>query len=264
MGADFSISPSVGYNNLAAVARAKSWQGGLVLIESVTTILFDFDGTLVFHQPDSFDIVSDYCSDIGQPLDAEAVRRGRRMRHEYFVDPAIRSELDGLSRDEFWQHFNRHLLEAVGVTGDLDHLAQKVSARFAGVEMVYHCPGAGAETLAGLQERGYRLGLLTNRENLDRFRAILEQFGLHRYFSMILAAGEVGVSKPDPGIFEAALDRIEATAGESLYVGDNYWADVLGAEGAGIRPVLLDPLRLFPEAECLVLERIEELLVRLP
>ena len=236
---------------------------GWVLIESVSTILFDLDGTLVFHQPDSFDIVSDYCRDIGQPLDAEATRRGRRTRHEYFVDPAIRSELDGLSREEFWHHFNRHLLAAVGVTGDLDRLAREVTARFADVDMVYHCPGNGCEALRGLQERGYRLGLLTNRENVGRFQEILEQFGLQRYFRMVLSAGEVGVSKPHPGIFRAALDRMAASAKESLYVGDNYWADVLGAERAGIRPVLLDPLGLFPEAECTVLERLEELLVHL-
>jgi HAD superfamily hydrolase (TIGR01662 family) len=247
--------------------RPRPWpdhgKGVKVLIDSVSTILFDLDGTLVFHRPDSFDIVSDFCRDIGQPLDAAAARRGRRVRHEYFVDPIIRSEIDGLSRDEFWQHFNRHLLAAVGIAGDLAHLAREVSARVAEVEIVYHCPAAGSETLARLQERGYRLGLLTNRENMERFQAILDQFGLQRYFAMILTAGEVGVRKPHPGIFRAALDRMETSAGESLYVGDNYWADVLGAEQAGIRPVLLDPLRLFPEAECLVLERIEELLVRL-
>jgi putative hydrolase of the HAD superfamily len=131
------------------------------------------------------------------------------------------------------------------------------------VDMVYSCPGASCRTLATLQERGYRLGLLTNRENLPRFHELLAQFGLHPYFEMILAAGEVGVRKPDPGIFIAALDKMEASAEESLYVGDNYWADVLGAEGAGIRPVLLDPLRLFPEADCVVLEDIEELPGRL-
>jgi len=236
---------------------------GEVPIESVRTILFDFDGTLVFHKPDSFDIVSDFCREIGQPLDAETARRGRRMRHEYFVDPAIRSELDGLSRDEFWDHFNRHLLEGMGITGDLDRLAREVSIRFAEAEMVYDCPEAGGRTLNALQERGYRLGLLTNRENVDRFHELLEQFDLHRYFALILSAGEVGVSKPNPGIFRAALERMEASPEESLYVGDNYWADVLGAEAAGIRPVLLDPMGLFPEAECMVLASIEELLVHL-
>jgi FMN phosphatase YigB (HAD superfamily) len=74
----------------------------------------------------------------------------------------------------------------------------------------------------------------------------------------------VGISKPEPGIFYAALERLGATADQSLYVGDNYWADVIGARRAGVTPVLLDPHRLFPEADCLVLDRIDELLSWLP
>jgi len=92
----------------------------------------------------------------------------------------------------------------------------------------------------------------------------LEQLDLQPYFEMVLASGEVGVHKPDPGIFTAALERIEARAEASVYVGDNYWADVLGAQRAGLRPILLDPYRLFPEADCQVLEQLDDLLQLLP
>ncbi|HSJ54776.1 MAG TPA: HAD-IIIA family hydrolase [Anaerolineae bacterium] len=231
---------------------------------AVRTALFDFDGTLVFHEPDSFDVVSAFCSDIGQPLDAEAQRLGRRMRHEYFVDPIIRSELDKLSRDEFWQHFNRYLLAALKIEGDLDRLARDVSSRFDDVELVYHCPEAGCETLTELRERGYGLGLITNRDNVERFYALLDSLGLRSYFDLTLASGEVAVRKPDPGIFYAALERMVVRAEECVYVGDNYWADVVGAKRAGIQPVLLDPHRLFPEAGCAVLDQIEDLLDWLP
>jgi putative hydrolase of the HAD superfamily len=73
------------------------------------------------------------------------------------------------------------------------------------------------------------------------------------YFDWLVAAGEVGVSKPDPAIFHLALERAGAPADQAVYVGDNYWADVVGAQRAGLRPVLLDPHRLFPEAVCPVL-----------
>ena len=81
---------------------------------------------------------------------------------------------------------------------------------------------------------------------------------------MVLASGEVGVHKPDPGIFAVALDRMGVQAEESLYVGDNYWADVEGAQQACLTPVLLDPERLFPEADCLVLHSVSDLLGHLP
>lgn len=230
----------------------------------VQTILFDFDGTLVFHQPDSFDIIRAFCAEIGQPLEAEAERRGRRTRHEYFVSPTIVEQIRGLSADEFWWHFNRHLLAALGIQGDLDRLTDELMARFAGVEMVYYCPPAGCHTLAELRVRGYRLGLISNRDRVERLHELLEQMELWPYFDLVLASGEVGVRKPDPGIFYAALERLGAKAGQSAYVGDNYWADVIGARNAGLIPVLLDPYRLFPEADCLTLEQIEELLEWLP
>jgi putative hydrolase of the HAD superfamily len=84
------------------------------------------------------------------------------------------------------------------------------------------------------------------------------------YFDMTLASGEVGISKPEPGIFYAAMSTIEATPESSLYIGDNYWADVVGARRAGLAPVLLDPHNLFPESDSLVVERIEDLLEWLP
>jgi HAD superfamily hydrolase (TIGR01549 family) len=236
----------------------------LPIEQTIQTVLFDFDGTLVFHEPDSFDLISAFCADIGQPLDAETERHGRRTRHEYFVDPVIFEQLSGLSNAEFWQHFNRHLLEAICIQGDLDRLAAEVTARFASVELTYHCPEAGCRTLAQLRASGYRLGLITNRNNVERFYELLDAMALRAHFELILASGEIGVRKPEPGIFHAALERMGVTAEQAIYIGDNYWADVVGARRARVTPVLFDPLHLFPEAECLVLERWGDLLAWLP
>ena len=231
---------------------------------SIHTVLFDFDGTLVFHEPDSFDVISTFCADIGQPLSAEAERQGRRTRHEYFVDPIIRDQLNGLSAEGFWHHFNRHLLEALCIKGDLDRLAEEVTSRFGDLELTYHCPKAGCDTLTELRGRGYGLGLITNRTNVERFHELLDQVELRPYFDLILASGEVGIHKPDPGIFSVALERVAAKAESSVYIGDNYWADVVGARLAGVTPVLYDPHHLFTEADCLVLECMEDLLPCLP
>lgn len=234
------------------------------MLQGIKDVLFDFDGTLVFHQPDSFDLISAYCTDIGQPLSKDAEWRGHRVRHQYFVDPEIRNQLQGLSRDEFWRHFNRHLLSAIGVEGDLEELAGGVTSRFQDAEFAYSCPEDGCETLRELRARGYRIGLLTNRNNVERFYELLDEMKLRTYFDMTLASGETGYRKPEPAIFYAALDHMDARAELSIYVGDNYWADVVGAERAGITPVLFDPRHLFPEATCQVVERISDLLDWLP
>jgi FMN phosphatase YigB (HAD superfamily) len=46
---------------------------------------------------------------------------------------------------------------------------------------------------------------------------------------------------------------------ETIYVGDNYYADVVGARRAGLRPVLYDPGSLFPESECPAIKSFDEL-----
>jgi FMN phosphatase YigB (HAD superfamily) len=236
----------------------------MALSNSISAVFFDFDGTLVFHEPDSFDLIYTFCADIGQPLNVEKERQGRRTRLEYFVDPAVRERLNALSEEGFWNHFNRHVLDAVGIEGDLDQLAAQVTARYADLALTYHCPAAGFRTLSGLRARGYDLGLITNRENPGRFHELLDRMELRGQFDVILASGELGTRKPDPGIFHVALDRIGASAAQSVYVGDNYWADVVGAQRAGVTPVLLDPHHIFPEADCLILEQIDELLAWLP
>ena len=193
---------------------------------SIRTALFDFDGTLVFHEPDSFGVINAYCTEIGQPLTPEAEHQGRRMRHHYFIDAEITSRLRDLSPDQFWSDFYKFLLEAVGVDGDLDGHAATMMDRAADLSFTYYCPEAGCQTLTELRNRGYQLGLITNRDSVEGFHKVLDKVDLWPYFDLILASGEVGVRKPDPGIFDVDLKRLGSRPDEAFYVGDNYWADV--------------------------------------
>jgi FMN phosphatase YigB (HAD superfamily) len=112
-------------------------------------------------------------------------------------------------------------------------------------------------TLENLLEAGFRLAMLSNRS--QTYDEELETLGLAGYFEFALAAGEVDVWKPDPRIFRYALNRLGTQPGETLYIGDNYYADVIGAQGAGLEPILVDPIGVFPEVECTVIQNISEL-----
>ena len=56
----------------------------------------------------------------------------------------------------------------------------------------------------------------------------------------------VGITKPDPRIFQIALDRLAVSPAETIMVGDSPSADIAGAHAAGIRAALLDPHGLYP------------------
>lgn len=96
------------------------------------------------------------------------------------------------------------------------------------------------ETLTELKNNDYQLHIITNGFKEVQFIK-LENSGILNYFDDILCSEEVGVNKPNPLVFQKALERTSAKNTESIMIGDDFNADVLGAEKCGIRGVLFDP-----------------------
>jgi HAD superfamily hydrolase (TIGR01509 family) len=93
------------------------------------------------------------------------------------------------------------------------------------------------ESLTKLRAAGLRLGIVSNSDG--RVDEALSAAGLREYFDVVLDSALVGMEKPDPAIFQAALDALGVAPGEALYVGDLYEVDVVGAQAAGMEAVLL-------------------------
>ncbi|HEU4680364.1 MAG TPA: HAD-IA family hydrolase [Gemmatimonadales bacterium] len=103
------------------------------------------------------------------------------------------------------------------------------------------------QALARLRAAGLRLGVVSNSDG--RVDQALQEAGLRDYFDVVIDSSLAGVEKPDPRIFQAALEALGVGPEEALYVGDLYEVDVEGARAAGIEAVLLtgagpDPARL--------------------
>jgi putative hydrolase of the HAD superfamily len=120
-----------------------------------------------------------------------------------------------------------------------------------------HVPGELPQVLSAFQHAGYVLGVVSNRD--EPFPNELREIGLEDFFEFSLAGGEVPSFKPEPGIFQRALELAGTSPGDTIYVGDNYFADVVGAQRAGLRPVLYDPGSIFPEAGCPTIKSFTEL-----
>jgi putative hydrolase of the HAD superfamily len=92
------------------------------------------------------------------------------------------------------------------------------------------------ETLIDLQARGIKLGLVTNGKTRVQQKK-LETLGFKDFFNPILVSEHVGIKKPDPRIFEMALEHLQLEASDVWMVGDHPVNDVLGARGAGLTGV---------------------------
>jgi putative hydrolase of the HAD superfamily len=113
------------------------------------------------------------------------------------------------------------------------------------------------ESLARLRAAGLRLGVVSNSDG--RVEEALQAAGLREYFDVVVDSALIGVEKPDPRIFQAALSGLGVAAEEALYVGDLYEVDVLGARAAGIEAVLLGLPKLGSQVDCRTAGSIEDL-----
>jgi putative hydrolase of the HAD superfamily len=119
--------------------------------------------------------------------------------------------------------------EKLGIDFSVDELVEAIRFR------VY--PDV-TPALTGLRDRGLTLIAVSNWDYaLPR---VLERCGLDGLLDATVTSAGTGSRKPDPGIFQAALELAGCEPGEALHVGDTAEEDVMGARAAGIRPLLID------------------------
>ena len=222
--------------------------------KDIKSILFDFDGTLRHHIPLGGDVFSDYVSSLGIPINDNDRLRAARWEHYYFANsPEIQVDhelvIDG-DENEFWKNFGQRRLVALGLHPSMAaDLAPQVSAH---MQEAYNPEVWMPEELNGLlpklRESGYTLGIVSNRS--EPYHDTVEEMDLQDHFSFVLAAGEVGSWKPDPKIFHHAARLAKSKPEETIYIGDNYFADVIGARRAGLHPILYDRRGLFSDTGC--------------
>lgn len=114
-------------------------------------------------------------------------------------------------------------------------------------------------TIKTIKERGILTGVISNASR--ELSRSCQELGLRPYLDMVLTSDEVGRTKPDPLIFVTALKKLNVRAENVIYVGDQYEADVLGARGAGISPILIDRFDLYSQvSDCPRIRSLSEVL----
>ncbi len=110
--------------------------------------------------------------------------------------------------------------------------------------------------LLGLKER-YRLAVISNSDG--GIQDAIAAAGIADCFECIVDSAHVGVEKPDPAIFRTALNAMQVQPSESIYIGDVYAIDVLGARSVGMRAILIDPFGVCDHQDCPHLSALSEL-----
>jgi HAD superfamily hydrolase (TIGR01549 family) len=238
-------------------------ENGKDKVGSISTVIFDLDGTIRYSEPRGVDVFHQLVATKGVLFSEEQRKSAERWLHYYWAQsPELVDDIQRFgdsANGDFWrQHARRHL-ELLGVsTSEVDDLSEQITKEMSSDYSSENCvPDDVLPTLKMLKDSEYKLAVVSNRH--EKFSGLLEELEMLKYFDMTLAAGEVGWWKPDPRLLQYAVEVLDVEPASSIYVGDNYYADVLGARAAGLIPVLVDPFAIYDSPDCPVIARISEI-----
>lgn len=217
----------------------------MVKLTSVDAVLFDFGETLASLKPPKEELFISAARSIGLELTFPAVQRAYQIvdfNNKY-------SSVTVTDRAGFYNHYNRQLAEALGISSHFAQLGPALMEHFR-LEKHWSLFDDTKRALDRLQKSGLPLAVVANWDK--DLPTLLDRLGIGGHFSCVVASAAAGVEKPDRRIFQLALAEITLSVPQPvvLYVGNEYRADVVGARAAGLTPVLIDRYALYPHADC--------------
>ena len=208
-------------------------------------VIFDAGNTLLRM---NYAIITEQLGTRGRRVTVEEVEEAE-LRARVRLDPHL---APGSSTESTVTHgrYLRYLLEHLAITeeAEIDAIARWRRGYNLPVGLWNRADPEAIEAVRRVRAAGLVAGVISNSNG--SVRSILEETGLAAHLHFILDSSVVGLEKPDPRIFALGLRAAGVTAAEAIYVGDLYSVDVLGARGAGLDGILLDPGGFWGARDC--------------
>lgn len=199
----------------------------------VKAVLFDLGGTLI-KTAEVPEIYKRILKRFGVNVTSDEILKAHRANEEEFDIAKDQLEFG----QDFWIKWNLRVLERIGITENIEYLAQKVDELWwdhADLEVYSDV----FPMLAQLRTNGVKLGLVTNGLKKD-FEYLLKRMELADCFDVVVGMDTCNKAKPDKEIFLFALNKLGIHPEQALFVGDSVKNDYKGAEGAGMKPLIID------------------------
>ncbi len=193
-------------------------------------IIFDCWGTLFFNSNRFLEVI--------------AQKMGSSLREYVFVK-SLENNLTLDSYDDLFIPFCKLVKEVTGEENP--ELARECHAILMESHEHQQAFPESIELLKKLRNN-YKLALISNTSG-QSFEFLLEKFPLYNLFDVVLPSYKTHLLKPDPRIFQRALDETGVSAEAALMVGDSLKDDFEAARACGIRSVLVDRIERYPDVE---------------
>jgi putative hydrolase of the HAD superfamily len=225
-------------------------------------VFFDAGETLLAPHPSFDELFSGVLAERGEQASPAEVREALERIAPTFSEIVDKMAVSAWSTSReaslrFWGDLYARTLRELGIDDPLGELAKALYTKFTRYESYRLFPDA-IPTLTAIKEAGMLVGLISNFE--EWLEGMLIEMEVARLFDLMVISGKEGVEKPDPAIFQLALDRAGIPPDRTVYVGDHPRIDAEGAKAVGMGAVLIDRRGRYPGYEGVRIETLDELL----
>lgn len=230
--------------------------------KAITAVFFDMGSTLSYQEPTREALLVDFLHQRGFERSPQDLRRALLAADTWWHEWTQQNPFgwrDDRLRTSMRLQYRQVFMAALDLDGNDALRAALDDVWSASIMRRHNAIFADVmPTLHAMRAQGLKLGIVSNWD--ESLLSHTDELGLTPLFDAIVGSLAVGYEKPNKRIFEIALERLALAPDQVIHVGDMYVSDVVGARRAGIRPVLLDRFDLMPEADCLRIATLDELL----
>lgn len=228
-------------------------------VKPIDIVFFDAGETIIHPYPSFPELFAQVCATRGVTVEPDDVRDVQERLAPHLIDLAedsgvTKPSLNADDSQRFWTFLYDRFLAALGVTDE--RLPHELFSTFS-ASSTYRLFDDVRPTLLEIEGRGHRLGLISNFEGW--LEQILVEQEVGESFDVTVISGVEGVEKPDPAIYELAVERAGVEPSRCVHVGDSMALDVVPASEVGINAVLLDRVGRYPDGDCPKISSLEEL-----
>jgi len=227
----------------------------VMVMENVEVLWFDLGYTLV--RQDREKQMKQYLYENGYNVSQDFLEKAYHLADKKFMRK--KHEYGEMFSLEFYRKYLSNLIKYLEIKLTPEKLIDCVLNNKKNRKSTWSCFEFTHDTLSKLKEEGYTLGLLSNWDHTAR--KVLKENELEQYFDHIVISSEIDIEKPDIRIFEHAIKICGKGAERCLYIGDNFYDDVIGSSRVGMNSVLINRFGTFgiEEIEHFIISGINEL-----
>lgn len=228
----------------------------LISRKSIDNIVFDFGDTLATLDPPKEVLCLEVLRELGYHHSIDRVIKAY-MQVEYFMHQRASSLKNKDDKANFYTSYNNELAMSLKIERDSGQFDQLMQQHFNVKKHWVVYPEVKA-VLSSLYH-DYDLYILANWDL--SLSCICRRNTIEAFFKGIYCSEELGAEKPDPEIFLGFIDKTKITPERSIYVGNEYRADVVGSRHCNFTPILIDRDNIYDgDCDCSHIRSISELI----